>query len=68
MYFYFTTQREMGFLTRAGGVALIVPGGQVFGAAAIAFSVRPPDPLEIAIAATFHVVFYSEMFTITTVL
>ena len=48
-------QNKMGLLTRAvaaavGGVAMVVPGGQAVGAACIAFAVRPPDPLEVAIA------------------
>lgn len=49
----------MGLFTRlcalaVGGGALLIPGGQAVGAAAIAWAVRPPDPIEIAIAATTH--------------
>jgi len=49
----------MGLLTRlgavaVGGVAMVVPGGQLFGMAALAWAIRPPDPVEIGIAIALH--------------
>jgi len=45
----------MGLLTRlgaavAGGVCIVIPGAQVVGAGLLAWSVRPPGPVEIAFA------------------
>lgn len=34
---------------------MMTPGGQAFGAAAIAWAVRPPDPIEVILATTTHV-------------
>lgn len=50
----------MGIATRlaaltVGSVAFFIPGGQAVSVGAFAFAFRPPDPIEIGIAATLHV-------------
>ena len=49
----------MGLLSRLGaaalgGVCMVIPGAQPAGAVMLAWSVRPPDPIEFAIAAGLH--------------
>lgn len=46
----------MGLLSRlaaavGGTVCMVVPGGQAVGVGLLAWSVRPPDPIELALVA-----------------